>query len=79
MSILTSEVKDLMSQEHALYDVAESIEYKRDLNAEQKDAAQVMDAWAKNIGETGKDPECDIAATSRELYSLKYIMHPTNF
>ena len=62
MSILTSEVKDLMSQDHVLYDVAESIEYKRDLNAEQKDAAQVMDAWAKNIGETGKDPECDIAA-----------------
>ena len=62
MSILTSEVKDLMSQDHVLYNVAESIEYKRDLNAEQKDAAQVMDAWAKNIGETGKDPECDIAA-----------------
>ena len=67
MSILTSEVKDLMSQEHALYDVAESIEYKRDLNAEQKDAAQVMDAWAKNIGETGKDPECDIAAYIKRI------------
>lgn len=62
MSILTSEVKDLMSQDHVLYDVAERIDYNRDLNAEQKDAAQVMDAWAKNIGETGKDPDCDIAA-----------------
>lgn len=62
MSILTSEVKDLMSQKHVLYDVAEKVEYKRDLNAEQKDVAEVMDAWAKEIGETGKDPECQVAA-----------------
>lgn len=62
MSILTSEVKDLMSQKHVLYDVAERIEYKRELNAEQKDAAEVMDAWAKEIGETGKDPDCQVAA-----------------
>lgn len=62
MNILTSEVKDLMSKKHVLYDVAERIEYKRELNAEQKDAAEVMDAWAKEIGETGKDPDCQIAA-----------------
>lgn len=62
MGILTSEVKDLMSKKHVLFDVAERIEYKRDLNAEQKDAAEVMDAWAKDIGETGKDPDCQVAA-----------------
>lgn len=62
MSILTSEVKDLMSKKHVLYDVAERVEYKRDLNAEQKEVSEVMDAWAKEIGETGKDPDCQIAA-----------------
>ena len=62
MSILTSEVQDLMSKKHVLYDVAERVEYKRDLNAEQKDAAAVMDAWAREIGETGKDPDCQVAA-----------------
>lgn len=62
MSVLTSEVKDLMSKQHVLYDIAERIEYKRDLNAEQKEAAEVMDVWVRDIGETGKDPDCQIAA-----------------
>jgi len=62
MSILTSEVKDLMSKKHVLYDVAEKVEYKRDLNTEEKEVSEVMDSWAKEIGETGKDPDCQIAA-----------------
>lgn len=45
MSILTSEVKDLMSKKHALYDVAERVEYKRELNSEQKEISEVMDRW----------------------------------
>lgn len=62
MSILTSEIKDVMSKEHVLFDVAEKVEYKRDLNSEEKDIAEISDAWAKEIGETGKDPDCQIAA-----------------
>lgn len=62
MSVLTSEVKDLMSKKHMMYDVAERVEYKRDLNAEQKEAAEVMDAWIREIGNSGKDPDCQIAA-----------------
>lgn len=60
MSVLTSEVKDLMSKKHVMYDIAERVEYKRDLNAEQKDAAEVMDAWVREIGNTGNDPDHQI-------------------
>lgn len=62
MSILTSEMKDIMSKKHMLFDVAEKVEYKRELNSEEKDVAEVADEWAREVGETGKDPDCQIAA-----------------
>lgn len=62
MSILTSEMQDVMSKKHVLFDVAEKVEYKRELTAEEKEVAEISDAWAREIGETGKDPECQIAA-----------------
>lgn len=62
MSILNSEMQDVMSRDGMLFDVAEKVEYKRDLNAEEKEVAEISDAWAKEIGKTGKDPECQIAA-----------------
>lgn len=65
MSILTSEMQDLMSKKNVLYDVAEKVNYKQTLTAEEKDIADVSDSWAKEIGETGKDPDCQIAAYIR--------------
>lgn len=62
MSILTSEMQDVMTKKHVLFDVAEKVEYKRDLTAEEKEVAEISDAWAREIGETGKDPECQVAA-----------------
>lgn len=62
MSILNTEMKDVMSKKHVLFDVAEKVEYKRDLTAEEKEIAEISDAWAKEIGETGKDPDCEVAA-----------------
>lgn len=62
MSILTSEMQEVMSKKNVLFDVAEKVEYKRELTAEEKDIAEISDAWAREIGETGKDPDCQIAA-----------------
>lgn len=62
MSILTSEMQDVMCKEHVLFDVAEKVEYKRSLTAEEKEVAEISDAWAREIGKTGKDPDCQIAA-----------------
>ena len=46
---ITSEIKDIKSK------------YKRQLNAEEKEIAEISDQWAKEIGKTAKDPECTIA------------------
>lgn len=58
---ITSEIKDIMSKEGVLFDVAEKVEYKRQLNTEEKEIAEISDQWAKEIGKTAKDPECTIA------------------
>lgn len=58
---LNTEIKDIMSKDGVLFDVAEKVEYKRELNAEEKEIAEISDAWAREIGKTGKDPECTIA------------------
>ena len=62
MSILNTEMKEKKKKKHVLFDVAEKVEYKRDLTAEEKEIAEISDAWAKEIGETGKDPDCEVAA-----------------
>lgn len=58
---IRSEIDELMKNDGILFDVAEKVEYKRDLSAEEKEIAEISDAWAKEIGKTGKDPECTIA------------------
>lgn len=58
---INTEIKDIMEKDGILFDVAEKVEYKRELNAEEKEIAEISDAWAKEIGRTGKDPECTIA------------------
>lgn len=42
---ITSEIKDIMGKEGVLFDVAEKVEYKRNLNAEEKEIAEISDAW----------------------------------
>lgn len=58
---IRTEIAELMENDGVLFDVAEKVQYKRELNAEEKEIAEISDAWAKEIGKTGKDPDCSIA------------------
>jgi len=58
---ITTEIKELMNKEGVLFEVAEKVNYNRTLNAEEKEIAEIQDAWAREIGKFGKDPECTIA------------------
>jgi len=59
--MVRTEIAELMNKEGVLYDVAEKVNYGRELNAEEKEIAEISDAWAREIGKTGKDPEHTIA------------------
>lgn len=56
-----TEIAELMQKDGVLFDVAEKVEYKRELTSEEKEIAEISDAWAREIGKTGKDPEHAIA------------------
>lgn len=71
---IRTEIDELMKKDGVLFDVAEKVEYKRELNAEEKEIAEISDAWAREIGKTGKDPECTIAefinrTVNEEIYN----------
>nr|DAF93865.1 MAG TPA: Major capsid protein [Siphoviridae sp. ctZd434] len=58
---IRTEIEELMNNDGIMFDVAEKVEYKRELDAAEKEIAEISDAWAKEIGKTGKDPDCTIA------------------
>lgn len=71
---IRNEIDALMKDNGVLFEVAEKVEYRRDLTAEEKEIAEISDEWAKEIGRTGKDPDCTIAefinrTVNEELYN----------
>ena len=42
---IRTEIDELMKKDGVLFDVAEKVEYKRELNAEEKEIAEISDAW----------------------------------
>lgn len=52
---LKIEVAELMEKSGVMYDVAEKVEYKRNLSTEEKEIYEISDAWCKEIGKTGCD------------------------
>ena len=67
MSTVNSEMKELMSKEHVLFDIAEKVNYGKSITAEEKEIVDISDAWAREVGETGKDPDCEIATYVKKV------------
>ena len=42
---IRTEIDELMKKDGVLFEVAEKVEYKRELNAEEKEIAEISDAW----------------------------------
>lgn len=57
---LKIEVAELMNQPGCVYDIAEKTQYGLVMNNEEKEASQVMDAWARDVIDKN-DPEREIA------------------
>lgn len=71
---LKIEVAELMQKPGVMYDVAEKVEYKRNLTSEEKEIYEISDAWCKEIGKTGCDEKKEIAAfvnkvVNEEIYN----------
>ena len=71
---LRVEISEIMNKPGTMFDVAEKVEYKRSLTAEEKEVYEISDAWAREIGKTGNDKDHEIAAfvnkvVNEEIYS----------
>lgn len=58
--MLRNEIASLMNETGKMYNWAQKVDHKIDLDSEEKEISSVVDAWAKNIGKTGK-PNNEIA------------------
>lgn len=60
--MLKTEIAELMNKDSVMYEVAQKVEYKLNLTAEEREVSEVCDAWAREIGEKGMDNDHEIAA-----------------
>lgn len=78
--MLKTEVAEVFEQSSKVYDIAERTCYAEknnvslNLTSEEKEAVDVMDAWAKEVGKRGTDPNKEIAAfvertVTEEIYN----------
>ena len=71
---LKIEVAELMEKPGVMFDVAEKVEYKRNLTNEEKEIFEISDAWCREIGKSGNDKDHEIAAfvnkvVNEEIYN----------
>ena len=60
--MLRTEIAEIMNTDGLVFETASNTKYGISLTSEQKDVAEVVDKWAKSIGEKGADPECELSA-----------------
>ena len=60
--MLKNEVASAMETDGLVYEIASKTKYNQKLTNEEKEVAEIVDAWAKEIGEKGCDPENELAA-----------------
>ncbi|WP_440118453.1 hypothetical protein [Paenibacillus sp. QZ-Y1] len=73
--MLNTEIASLVNEKSKMFEWASKVEYKKDMSSEDKEISQVMDAWAKDIGEKGSDHNNELAnyivnVISPEVYDV---------
>ena len=60
--MLRNEIAEIMDTDGLVFEVASKTKYGLSLTSEEKEVAEVVDKWAKSIGEKGADPDCELSA-----------------
>lgn len=59
--MINTEIASLVNEKSKMFEWASKVEYKKEMTSEDKEISQVMDAWAKDIGEKGSDNNNELA------------------
>lgn len=60
--MLKTEIASAMETDGLIYEIASKTKYNQKLSTEEKEVAEIVDAWAKEIGEKGADPDQELSA-----------------
>lgn len=60
--MMKTEIAEFMNKDNFVYELASKAKYKRTFSTEEKEAAECIDSWAKEIGNKGMDKDHEIAA-----------------
>lgn len=64
--MLNTEIAELMKKDGQMFEIAQKITYNRNLSNEEREMAEVCDAWVKEIAMNGNDRDCEIASFIRK-------------
>lgn len=59
--MLKTEIAEIMNQDRAMFEWATKVDKKLNMTAEDNEISGVVDAWAKQIGTKGQDPNGEIS------------------
>lgn len=74
---MNTELATIMSNEGRVIEWANNIKYNADLTSEDKEISSVIDAWAKEIGQTGRDKECRLAELITKTVTRDVVSAPS--
>lgn len=74
---MNTELSAIMAKDGRLVEFSNKVVYKAPLDAEDKDISEVLDAWAKEIGNTGLDANHEISALVRKAITKETVTAPT--
>lgn len=71
------EISEKMLQPNVLTEWASKVVYKEALNDDEKEISEVIDEGVRKIGETGKDPNGEIAALVKKAFTEETVSAPS--
>lgn len=75
---MSTELSAIMNQEGRLVDWSNAVKYAPgNLNAEDKEISAVMDAWAKELGKNGRDPEFQLSQLIERTFTPDTVSAPS--
>lgn len=75
---MNTEISAIMNQSGRMIEWSNAVTYAPEkLSAEDKDISAVIDAWAREIGKTGNDPEHELSALITRTFTPEAVAAPT--
>lgn len=74
---MTFEISEAMNKEGSLNEWASKVHYNLELNQEEKEFSEMADAWARELGRTGCDPNHELAAMVEKAFTPDQVTAPS--